>query len=171
MTIAKADATGRRRNMTLGVSDRETGLLERKAADRHPPRSPFTSKSVLGAGAALLGSGGLWLANPEQGSAASWLQQYAPATTTLAASFLGGYFIGWGAKRTLRVTAVVAAVVLGFVGLLAKFGIDASAMESWINASVGWVGDNLDEAQRYLTAFLPSATAAGAGGVLGFRRT
>ena len=157
--------------MALGVGKRETGILESERPARRQPRSPFTSKSVLGAGAALLGSGGLWMANPEQGSAASWLQQFAPATTTLAASFLGGYFVGWGAKRTLRVTAVVAAVALALVGLLAKFGIDASAVESWINASVGWVGENLDDAQRYLTAFLPSATAAGAGGVLGFRRT
>jgi uncharacterized membrane protein (Fun14 family) len=157
--------------MALGVRDRETVLHERKGAALRPPRSPFTSKSVLGAGAALLGSGGLLLATPDQGSAASWLQQYAPATTTLAASFLGGYFIGWGAKRTLRVTAIVAGVALGLIGLLAKFGIDASAVESWISASVGWVGENLDDAQRYLTALLPSATAAGTGGVLGFRRT
>jgi hypothetical protein len=71
----------------------------------------------------------------------------------------------------LRVTAIVAAVAIGLIGLLAKFGIDASAIESWINASVGWVGENLDDAQRYLTTLLPSATAAGAGGVLGFRRT
>jgi uncharacterized membrane protein (Fun14 family) len=157
--------------MALGVRDRETGLLERTGAERRPPRSPFTSKSVLGAGATLLGSGGLWLANPEQGTAAAWVQQYAPAATTLAASFLGGYFIGWGAKRTLRVTAIVAAVAIGLIGLLAKFGIDASAVESWITASVGWMGENLDDAQRYLTTLLPSATAAGTGGVLGFRRT
>ena len=111
------------------------------------------------------------LATLDQGSTASWFQQYAPATTTLAASFLGGYFIGWGAKRTLRITAIVAAVAIGLIGLLAKFGIDASAVESWISSSVGWMGQNLDEAQQYLTALLPSATAAGTGGVLGFRRT
>jgi len=157
--------------MGLGVGNRETEILERGRSERRPARSPFTSKSVLGAGAALLGSGSLLLATPDQGTAASWLQQYAPATTTLAASFLGGYFIGWGAKRTLRVTVIVAAVAIGLVGLLAKFGVDASAVESWINASVGWVGENLDEAQRYLTTLLPSATAAGTGGVLGFRRT
>jgi uncharacterized membrane protein (Fun14 family) len=157
--------------MRLGVTDREPGLAQRKGVERRAPRSPFTSKSVVGAVAALVGSGGLWLANLEQDSAASWLQQYAPATMTLAGSFLGGYFIGWGAKRTWRVTAVVAAVAVGLIGLLAKFGIDAAVVESWVNASVGWVGQNVDEAQRYLTALLPSATAAGAGGVLGFRRT
>jgi uncharacterized membrane protein (Fun14 family) len=99
------------------------------------------------------------------------MQPYAPAAMTLAGSFFGGYFIGWGVKRSLRVTTVVAAVAIGLVGLPVKFGVDASAVESWVHASVGWVGDNLDEAQHYLTALLPSAAAAGTGGVVGFRRT
>jgi uncharacterized membrane protein (Fun14 family) len=157
--------------MALGIGNKETGVPGRERSLRRRPRSPFTSKSVLGAGAALLGSGGLLLATPDQGSAASWFQQYAPAITTLAASYLGGYFIGWGTRRTLRVTAIVAAVAIGLIGLLAKFGIDVSAVQSWINASVGWMGQNLDEAQQYLTALLPSAAVAGTGGVLGFRRT
>ena len=157
--------------MALGIGNRETSVLGREKSVRRPPRSPFTSKSVLGAGAALLGSGGLLLATPDPGSAASWLQQFTPATTTLAASFLGGYFIGWGAKRTLKVTAIVAAVAIGLIGLMTKFGLDVSVVQSWISASVGWMGQNLDEAQRYLTTLLPSATAAGTGGVLGFRRS
>ena len=156
--------------MVLGVGDRKIGAVGGETTGRSA-RSPFTSKSVLGGGAALVGSVVLWLANPEQGSTASSLQPYAPATGTLAASFLGGYFIGWGVRRALRVTAIVAAVAIGLVGLLAKFGIDASMFESWINAGVGWVGNNLDETQRYLTALLPSVTAAGTGGVLGFRRS
>ena len=157
--------------MVSGIGNKETGVPGRKRSLRRPLRSPFTSKSMLVAGATLLGSGGLLLATPDQGSAASWFQQYAPAIMTLAASFLGGYFLGWGAKRTLRVTTIVAAVAIGLIGLLAKFGIDASAVESWINATAGWMGQNLDEAQRYLTTLLPSATAAGTGVVLGFRRT
>jgi uncharacterized membrane protein (Fun14 family) len=157
--------------MALADQDRNERVPGRSRPGRRPPRSPFTSKAVLGATAALFGSGGLWLGTPEQGSAASWLQQYAPATMTLAASFLAGYFIGWGAKRTWRVTTVVAAIAIGLIGLLAKFGIDISGVESWINSSVGWVGENLDDAQRYVTALLPSATVAGAGGVLGFRRS
>jgi uncharacterized membrane protein (Fun14 family) len=157
--------------MVLGIGNKQTRILGGEQSNRRPSRSPFTSKSVLGAGAALIGSGGLLLATPDPGSTASWFQQFAPATTTLAASFLGGYFVGWGAKRTLRVTAIVAAVAIGLIGLLSKFGMDVSAVQSWIGASVDWVGQNLDETQRYLTALLPSATAAGTGGVLGFRRT
>jgi hypothetical protein len=76
------------RNMVLCIGNKEKVNPGRERSGRRPPRSPFTSKSVLGAGAALLGSGGLLLATPDPGSTASWLQQYAPATTTLAASFL-----------------------------------------------------------------------------------
>lgn len=43
--------------------------------------------------------------------------------------------------------------------------------EAWIQSSVGWVEEHLDETQQYLTALLPSAASAGTGGVLGFRRT
>jgi hypothetical protein len=75
----------------------------------------------------------------------------------------------------LRITAVVAATAIAVIGLLAKFGVgvgvDAAAAEAWIQSSVGWVGEHLDDAQQYLTALLPSAASAGTGGVLGFRRT
>lgn len=111
------------------------------------------------------------LAEPGAGSALSWLQQYAPAVATLAASFLGGYLTGWGAKRTLKITAIVAAVAIAVIGLLDKFGVDASGAEAWIQSSVGWVGEQLDDAQQYLIALLPSAASAGTGGVLKFRRT
>ncbi|MGB7933529.1 MAG: hypothetical protein WCH04_15125, partial [Gammaproteobacteria bacterium] len=63
--------------MAFGFGNKATGVPGRERSVRRPPRSPFTSKSVLGAGTALLGSGGLLLATPDQGSAASWFQQYA----------------------------------------------------------------------------------------------
>jgi len=147
------------------------GPLNKDGRRRLRSRSPLTSKAFLGAGAALAGSGGLVMTGPDAGSAAAWLQPYAPAAATLSASFLGGYLIGWGAKRTLRVTAIVAAVAIAVIGLLAKFGVDAGGAEAWIQSSVGWVGEQLDDAQQYLTALLPSAASAGTGGVLGFRRT
>jgi uncharacterized membrane protein (Fun14 family) len=140
-----------------------------KDAARRVP-SPLTSKSFLLAGAALIGAGGLWFSTPEKGSTASWLSTYAPATMTLAGSYLGGFLIGWGARRALRTTAIVAGVAILLLGLLTKFGLGGSAIEPWIQASVGWVSEHLDMAQRYLASLLPSATAAGAGSVMGYRR-
>jgi hypothetical protein len=49
-------------------------------------------------------------------------------------------------------------------------GLDSSAIETWLHASVGWVSEHLDTAQRYLVSLFPSATAAGAGSVMGYRR-
>jgi len=138
------------------------------AAQRVP--SPLTSKSFLLVGTAFLGAGWLWFSTPATGSTAAWLSTYAPATMTLAGSYLGGFLIGWGARRALRMTAIVAGVAILLLGLLTKFGLDGSAIESWLQASVGWVGEHLDMAQRYIASLLPSATAAGTGSVMGYRR-
>ncbi|MEA3411165.1 MAG: hypothetical protein U9R74_06460 [Pseudomonadota bacterium] len=140
-----------------------------KEAARRVP-SPLTSKSFLAAGAALFGAGGVWLTSPEEGSAASLLSPYAPAIMTLAGSFLGGFLIGWGARRALRTTAIIGGVVLVLFFLLAKIGVDGSAIEQWVHTSLDWLGENLDAAQKYLTALLPSAAAAGTGTFLGYRR-
>ncbi len=155
----------------IGKNRGSDGPLNRDGRGRLRTRSPLTSKAFLGAGGVLAGSGGLVMAGPDAGSALAWLQPYAPAAATLSASFLGGYLIGWGAKRTLKITAIVAAVAIAVIGLLAKFGVDAGGAEAWIQSSVGWVGEHLDDAQKHLTALLPSAASAGTGGALGFRRT
>jgi uncharacterized membrane protein (Fun14 family) len=89
---------------------------------------------------------------------------------TLTGSYLGAFLIGWGARRALRTTAIIAAVALLLIGLLTKFGLDGSAIEQWIHASVGWISEQLDMTQHYLASLLPSATAASAGSVMGYRR-
>ena len=151
------------------VQERARGLARLRAPLRGG-RSPFTAKSFLLAAAAFLGAGGLWLAAPEKGSITSWVQPYAPAVVTLAGSFLGGFLVGWGARRALTVTALVAGVAMALLGLAAYFGMDGAAAEQWVNSSVSWMSANLDGAQRYLVALLPSAAAAGTGTFLGFRR-
>ena len=140
-----------------------------KDAARRVP-SPLTSKSFLLTGVAFMGAGGLWLSTPEKGSTAAWLSTYAPASMTLAGSYLGGFLIGWGARRALRTTAIIAGAAILLIGLLTKLGLHGSGIESWLHASVGWVSEHLDTAQRYLVSLLPSATAAGAGSVMGYRR-
>ena len=114
-----------------------------KDAARRVP-SPLTSKSFLLAGAALMGAGGLLLSTPEKGSTATWLSTYAPATITLAGSYLGGFLIGWGARRALRATAMIAGVAILLIGLLTKVGLDGTAIEPWLHASVGWISEHLD---------------------------
>jgi uncharacterized membrane protein (Fun14 family) len=135
---------------------------------RVPP--PWTAKSVV-AVAALMGVGGWqWLAGDSQQGTLSFLAPYLPVLMTAGASYIGGYLIGWGARKTIKVTAVVAAIALALIGLLVHFGLTGSSAEHWISGATGWVGQQVEGAERYLVALLPSAGAAGTGAFLGFRR-
>jgi hypothetical protein len=149
----------------------ETNSAEKLESTLRRGRSPFTAKSVLLAGALFLGAGYVTVAEPGKESVLSGLQALGPGTMALTGSFLGGYFIGWGARRTVKLTAMIAAAVAGFIGLTAYLGWDGSQLQQGVNAGVGWLGENIEGAGRYLVGLLPSASAAGAGGVLGYRRS
>jgi len=133
-----------------------------------PP--PWTAQSVVTV-AALMGVGGWqWLTGDSQRGPVSFLMPYLPVLMTAGASYLGGFLIGWGARKTLRITAVASAVALALIGLLVHLGVDGSAAEHWVSASAGWVGEQVEGAESYLFALLPSVGAAGTGAFLGFRR-
>ena len=128
------------------------------------------SRPVLLSGAAFLGAGWLWLIGPENDSALAALQPYAPAVTSLAGSFLVGLIIGRIARRKLKHVLIAGGIVVVAVSLLTKFGVIGPAADQWVQSSVGWVSEHLDKMQSYVAALLPSATAAGSGLYLGFRR-
>ena len=133
-------------------------------------RSPLSAKSVWLAVALLVGSTTMVSGQPKSGALASWLQSHAPAVMTVTSSYLAGPFIGWGARRTIKLTSIITGAALAIIGLLVSWGWDGTAAESWINSANTWVGESVEGVGRHLVALLPSATAAGAGGVLGFRR-
>jgi uncharacterized membrane protein (Fun14 family) len=89
---------------------------------------------------------------------------------TISGSYLAGFFIGWGARRTIRLTSIITGIALAVIGLFVSWGWDGTAVQSWVNSANAWVGESIEGVGRYLVSMLPSATAAGAGGVLGFRR-
>ncbi|MEN8689737.1 MAG: hypothetical protein AB1Z18_00060 [Desulfobacterales bacterium] len=138
--------------------------------ERSGGRSPFTAKSVLLAGALFIGSLGYWITGAEKATAASWLQAAAPDTIAVTGSYLGGFFIGWGARRTIKITSMVAGIVMAVIGLFVSWGWDGSTVQSWVNSATAVIGQGVEGAGRYLVALLPSVTAAGAGGILGFKR-
>jgi uncharacterized membrane protein (Fun14 family) len=135
---------------------------------RAPP--PWTAKSVLAVAALTAFGGWQWLTGDTQGGALSFLSPYLPGLMIAGGSYIAGYCVGWGARRAVKTTAIVAGVALALVGLLVHFGVDGSAVEHWISASAGWVGQQVEGAERYLLTLLPSAGAAGTGAFLGFRR-
>jgi uncharacterized membrane protein (Fun14 family) len=130
----------------------------------------IASRSVLLSVAAFLGGGWLWLIGAENDSVLAALQPYAPAITSLAGSFLAGLIIGRIARRKLKHVLIAGGIVVVAVSLLTKFGVIGPAADQWVHSSVGWVSEHLDKMQSYVAALLPSATAAGSGLYLGFRR-
>ncbi len=137
---------------------------------RHKRRSPFSAKSVLAAGGILISAAGYSAMGSGQGAIASWFKSLTPDAMALSGSYLGGFFIGWGARRALKVTSVITGLAIAATGLLVWLGWDASSVQSWLNETSRWAGENIEGGRQYLVSFLPSAGAAGIGGVLGFRR-
>jgi uncharacterized membrane protein (Fun14 family) len=133
-------------------------------------RSPLSAKSVWLATGLLIGGGSTMASGPSNSTLASWLQGQAPAVMTISGSYLAGFFIGCGARRTIRLTSIITGIALAIIGLLVSWGWDGTTVQSWVNSANAWVGESIEGAGRYLFSVLPSATAAGAGGVLGFRR-
>ena len=152
------------------IADKDIKPLKQAREIKRGGRSPFTAKSVLFAGVLFFGCLASLPMQPDQGSVWYYLKTAAPGIIPLCGSYLAGYFIGWGARRTIKITSIVTGIAVAMVGLLAWVGLDASTIQAWMNSSSAWVGKNVEEAGRHLITFLPSATAAGAGGVLGFRR-
>jgi uncharacterized membrane protein (Fun14 family) len=146
------------------------GKIAGSNRERRGGRSPLTAKSVLLAAGLFIGALGYWITGADKTTAASWLQAAAPGTMAVTGSYLGGFFIGWGARRTIKMTSIVAGIVLAVIGLFVSWGWDGSTVQSWVNSGTAWIGQSVEGAGRYLVALLPSATAAGAGGILGFKR-
>jgi uncharacterized membrane protein (Fun14 family) len=133
-------------------------------------RSPFSAKSVWLAAGLFIGGAGATMSGPAEGTIASWFHSLSASVMTLAGSYLAGFFIGWGARRTIKLTSIIAGIALAVTGLFVSWGWDGSMLQSWVNSASAWVGESVEGAGRYLVSLLPSAGAAGAGGVLGFRR-
>ena len=133
-------------------------------------RSPLSAKSVWLATGLFIGGGSTLVSGPSNSSLASWLQGQAPAVMTISGSYLAGFFIGWGARRTIKLTSIITGIALAIIGLFVSWGWDGTVVQAWINSASAWVGESVEGAGRHLVSMLPSATAAGAGGVLGFRR-
>ena len=151
----------------------KAGMLQNSVTDddaRENLSDFVASRPVLLSGAAFLGAGWLWLIGAEKDSALAALQPYAPAVTSLAGRFLVGLIIGRIARRKLKHVLIAGGIVVVAVSLLTKFGVIGPAADQWVQSSVGWVSEHLDKMQSYVAALLPSATAAGSGLYLGFRR-
>jgi uncharacterized membrane protein (Fun14 family) len=138
--------------------------------ERHEGRSPLSAKSVLIAGGLFAGALGVSTVGAGTGTDASWLRSLAPPTLVVTGSYLAGFFIGWGTRRAIKLTTMITGIAVAATGLLIWLGWDISAVQSWLNSAFVWAGEHIEGAGHDLVSFLPYVGAAGAGGVLGFKR-
>jgi uncharacterized membrane protein (Fun14 family) len=111
-----------------------------------------------------------FLTTPDRGSWLATFAPFAPTLMPLSGSYAGAYAAGWAARKAVSLAAMIVALTAGLVVLLTKFGIDASMLNDLAREGAAWVGAEAQQAQSYLSSFLPSAGAAAAGGVMGFRK-
>ena len=134
-----------------------TGAIETLFAD-----PPWDSKSFLGAGATTLAGLGAWMND-----------MMSPALARGGASFMGGFLIGWAIRRTVKLAAIMAGLLLTLLAAIKMSGaidLDWNAIEASITHSLAWAQGKAEGFKEVLTGYLPSAGAGGAGTFLGFRK-
>lgn len=123
---------------------------------------PWNATSFLGAGVTTLA--GL----------AAWMNDMAsPALARGGASFMGGFLIGWAIRRTIKMAAIMAGLLLTLLAAVKMSGaidLDWNAIEASITHSLAWLQGKADGFKEVLTGYLPSAGAGGAGTYFGFRK-
>jgi len=125
--------------------------------------APWRANSVVAAGAAT--AAGL----------AAWVTDYAasPALAQLGGSYIGGFFIGWAVRRFLRMAALVAGGIFAGIAILKGAGwldLDWGSLEMEIQQSMAALQRGVVGLKQFLSGYLPSAGAAGAGTFFGFRK-
>ena len=106
---------------------------------------------------------------------AAWVADYAdsPAAAQLGASYIGGFFIGWAFRRFLKMAALFAGALFAGITILKGTGwldLDWSALETQVLHSMAALQHGVVGLKQFLSGYLPSAGAAGAGTFFGFRK-
>lgn len=146
---------------------------------------PWRSKSVLAALAAVVAGLGLWVSDirtnapatpsldpPNPSTADShwnWGKPF-PGYVRVGISYVAAYCIGWLFRRLLRLILVGSALVIALLAYGKFAGWDMTHTREKIKRSGEWAQREVTTTKDYLTGLLPSATAAGIGMFLGFRR-
>lgn len=129
------------------------------AADRSPDSAPAASN--------------LSDASPTPGKSNPALVPTSPAVFRFGASYIGGFFIGWLARKSLKLAllaggaATLAIATAKYTGLI---DLDWAGIEAHVSHSLAWARDGIGAAKSFLTGYLPSAAAGFLGLYKGARR-
>ena len=109
----------------------------------------------------------------EQGESEGSLEPISPVTFRLGAGYLGGFFLGWALRKFIKLTLLIAGglvVMLAVFQGLGWFEVNWPAVENHLQMSLAWIQGEAGSFRMFITGYLPSAGAATAGMVVGFRR-
>ncbi|HEX6725806.1 MAG TPA: FUN14 domain-containing protein [Nitrospira sp.] len=123
---------------------------------------PWAAKSFLAASATTAAGIGAWLTD-----------MMSPALARGGASFLGGFLLGWAVRKTVKLALLIAASLLALIAILKVTGwihLDWTLIQADVNHLLDWGRGKAQGFKEVLTGYLPSAGAAGAGALFGFRK-
>lgn len=139
-----------------------------RAAEAPAPAAATSSSTSTGFAPTSTGSPA-----PDAAREAGVSERRVPATFRFGAGYLGGFFLGWGFRRFLKATTLIAGAGIAGIGLLKWTGwieADWAGVEEAVRSSLGSLQRGAEGVKEFLTGHLPSATATTVGLFLGFRR-
>lgn len=101
------------------------------------------------------------------------LETYSPAVFRLGFSFFAGFAMAYALRQFLKLTLLLAGVVLlGMFGLqyAGLVQIDWTAIEGKYNTLAAFLSEQTKSFTAFVSGYLPSATSAAAGAFIGFRK-
>lgn len=101
------------------------------------------------------------------------IDKASPAVARFGGCFVVGFCIAYAFKKFIKVTAVVAGVVLIAIFAMKKAGIidlDWAMMEGTVTRSVAWLRGEAGAMKDFVTGYLPSTASAAAGMFVGMRK-
>jgi uncharacterized membrane protein (Fun14 family) len=101
------------------------------------------------------------------------LEPISPVAFRLGAGYLGGFFLGWAFRKFIKLTVLIAGGLVAMLAVfqgLGWFEVNWPAVENHLQMSLAWVHGQAGSFKTFVTGYLPSAGAATAGMVVGFRR-
>lgn len=115
---------------------------------------------------------GLAEASGEAVASSVYSAQGSPALFRLGLSYIAGFFLGYGLRRFVKMTILLSLVACAAVFLMRKAGwidLDWGSIESHLNDSFAWLKGQAEALKVFVTGYVPSAAAAGAGLIIGGR--
>lgn len=100
----------------------------------------------------------------------------APKMFTIGLSFMGGFLLAWGLRKFIKMTLFLAAVAVGGVFLLKKYGIGdvggikTEDIEQHVDQGVTWAKEHGSQAVEMVKKYLPSSTSGVAGMFFGAKK-